>query len=248
VAQSLVELVDTTPNPDDQEGIYWGATLANLGCGRIEDARAHAQLLAEIVRELTPHHRIHAMGLGLMVEELAGRWEVIRTRTLQAEQAVAENLATPCNLNARSLLVCALGAAHDGDEDEARRLEASADALEMKGYGLTIDAPRLRLALFRGDLATAEALLESGEALYFAYTAAQAARLDALLALGDRVRVEEEAAPLLRPNSYLEPFALRALGVVRKDSELLGHALDRFEALGLDWHAAETRALLGPPV
>ena len=244
VAQSLIDLFDRTPNPDDREGIYWGATLANLGCGRIEDARAHAQLLAEIVRELTPHHRIHAMGLGLMVEELAGRWEAIRTRTPQAEQAVAENLATPCNLNARSLLVCALGAAHDGDEAEVRRLEASADSLEMKGYGLTIDAPRLRLALFRGDFATAEALLESGEAMYFAYTAAQAARLDALVALGDRGRVEEEAAPLLRPNTYLEPYALRALGLMRENEDLIAQAIKRFEKMGLDWHAAETRALL----
>jgi hypothetical protein len=79
--------------------------------------------------------------------------------------------------------------------------------------------------------------------MYFAYTAAQAARLDAFVALGDRCRIEEEAPALLRPNSYLEPFALRALGVARQDAELLGQALARFDAMGLDWHAGQTRAL-----
>jgi len=80
--------------------------------------------------------------------------------------------------------------------------------------------------------------------MYFAYTAAQAARLDALVALGDRGRVEEEAAPLLRPNTYLEPYALRALGLMRENEDLIAQAIKRFEKMGLDWHAAETRALL----
>jgi hypothetical protein len=179
-----------------------------------------------------------------MVEELAGRWETVRAVTVEAEEAVAENLATPCTMNARSLLVCALASAHAGDEIEARRLEASADGLEMKGYGLTIDAPRLRLALVRGDLEQAEELLESGEAMYFAELAARAARLDALSALGKRKQVEDEAAHLLRQGTYLEPFALRALGLMRQDHGLLARAIERFEALELDWHADETRALL----
>jgi class 3 adenylate cyclase len=242
-ADLLIEHFDGTPNPDDQEGIFWGATLANLGCGRIDDARAHARRLAEVVRELTPHHRIHAVGIGLMVEELAGCWQEIRGRIAHTERAVADNLATPCNLNARSLLVCALATALGGDQAEARRLEEDADSLGMKGYGLTMEAPRLRIALVRGDRARAEELLESGEAMYFAYTAAQAARLDAFVALGDRGRIEQEAPALLRPNSYLEPFALRALGVARQDAELLGQALARFESMRLDWHAGQTRAL-----
>jgi class 3 adenylate cyclase len=243
-ARLLLELLDETRNPDDREGIFWSTTLANLACGRIEPAREYAVLLAETARHLTPHHRLHAVAMGLMIEELAGRWEAVRAETAHAEQAVAENSATPCTMNARGLLVCALASAHAGDEDEARRLEASADALEMKGYGLTIDAPRLRLALVRGDLEAAERLLESGEAMYFAELAARAARLDALAALGKRDRVEEEARPLLRPNTYLEPYALRALGLMRQNEDLIAQAIERFEKMGLDWHAAETRALL----
>jgi hypothetical protein len=243
-ARLLLELLDETRNPDDREGIFWSSTLANLACGRIEPAREYAVLLAETARDLTPHHRLHAVAMGLMIEELAGRWEAVRAETAHAEQAVAENFATPCTMNARGLLVCALASAHAGDEYEARRLEASADALEMKGYGLTIDAPRLRLALVRGDLEAAERLLESGEAMYFAELAARAARLDALAALGKRDRVEEEARPLLRPNTYLEPYALRALGLMRQSENLIAQAIERFEKMGLDWHASQTRALL----
>ena len=98
--------------------------------------------------------------------------------------------------------------------------------------------------MIRNDLETAERLLESGEAMYFARTAATAARLDALVALGRREHVEEAAAPLLRPNTYLEPFALRALGRVREDKEFIARALEGFERMGLDWHAEETRVLI----
>jgi hypothetical protein len=56
--------------------------------------------------------------------------------------------------------------------------------------------------------------------------------------------VEAEAPRLLEPNTYLEPFALRALGVAREDARLIERAAVRFEAFGLDWHAARTSALL----
>ena len=42
----------------------------------------------------------------------------------------------------------------------------------------------------------------------------------------------------------MEPFALRALGLVRDDASLIERAADRFDAFGLDWDAARTRALL----
>jgi hypothetical protein len=53
------------------------------------------------------------------------------------------------------------------------------------------------------------------------------------------------SAPAERSRSYLQPFALRALGAVRGDKELVRQAHERFEALKLRWHAAQTRALLG---
>ncbi|HXL44275.1 MAG TPA: hypothetical protein VN960_09480 [Gaiellaceae bacterium] len=70
-----------------------------------------------------------------------------------------------------------------------------------------------------------------------------AARLDALAALRDRERVQELAPRFLQRRTYLEPFALRSLGIVREDENLIRQSLERFEALKLDWHAEQTRAL-----
>ena len=101
----------------------------------------------------------------------------------------------------------------------------------------------MRLALLRGDLDEAERILEllpPGGDPFSVDNAA--ARLDALVALGDRDRVEEEAAPFLDGESYTRPFALRALGIVRGDKALAEQAVARFEEMGLAWHAEETRA------
>jgi hypothetical protein len=37
---------------------------------------------------------------------------------------------------------------------------------------------------------------------------------------------------------------MRALGVVREDKALIEQAVDRFEAIGLAWHAEQSRNLL----
>jgi hypothetical protein len=71
------------------------------------------------------------------------------------------------------------------------------------------------------------------------------ARLDALAALNDEARVEQEAGQMLRPGKYPEPFALRALGIVRGDEALIAQADERFRALRLHWHADQTESLLG---
>jgi hypothetical protein len=41
------------------------------------------------------------------------------------------------------------------------------------------------------------------------------------------------------PHTYLEPFALRALGVVRQDHDLITRATGSFHALGLEWYAGQ---------
>jgi hypothetical protein len=71
-----------------------------------------------------------------------------------------------------------------------------------------------------------------------------ATQLDAAAALDKREVVEECAPPLLVTGSYIEPFALRALGRVRRDAELMERAAATFAAAGLEWHARETSALL----
>jgi hypothetical protein len=61
--------------------------------------------------------------------------------------------------------------------------------------------------------------------------------LDALAAARDSERLEREAPLFLARRSYLQPFALRALGVVREDEEMIEQAQAVFESMGLDWFA-----------
>ena len=69
---------------------------------------------------------------------------------------------------------------------------------------------------------------------------ALATKLEALIALGRTSEAEEAATPLLQRGTYLEPFALRTLGLARSDGTLIEQAVERFEEMGLAWHAAKT--------
>ena len=245
LALQRFELLADSTDPEARVNSHWYAVCTNLGAGRVDEARRHARLLDEVSRELSSHHAVHGISMSLMVEELQAHWEVVRGLAADTERRIADNAATPCQFNVRSLLVCAVASAYAGDEAEARRLETEADALGIEGYGLTNEAPRIRLALIRGELDRVERLLaELREAMYFTQVAGQATRLDALAALGDRKGVEDEALPLLRSDTFLEPFALRALGLVRENAELVARAIARFDALGLDRHAEETRGMV----
>jgi class 3 adenylate cyclase len=237
-----LELLPQITDLDRVAEILELAVPAVTAVGRMAEGRALARKNEEVGQRLSPHHRLHAVAQATDVEELAGRWAAIRELTPLVEERVAANVATPCVRNARSLLLCALAWAHEGNEARARELERAADELRLEGYGYALDPPRLRLALVRGDLRSVERLLEVRPAKTYTMGAgATAARLDGLAALGVRERVEAEAAPWLRPGIYLEPFALRALGIVRRSEELIEGAIARFGALELDWHADQTR-------
>jgi hypothetical protein len=68
------------------------------------------------------------------------------------------------------------------------------------------------------------------------------------MALGRTAEAEQAATGLLQPGTYLEPFALRTLGLARDDGSLTDAAVERFEAMGLAWHAEKTRELtIGAP-
>ena len=145
--------------------------------------------------------------------------------------------------------MCALANECLGQPEAARAFEQRARELWMDGYGFTLDTPRLRLALARGDLDQVEQLLALPDTAHgwhrgwFVF-ANVAARLDALAALDDRQPLEVEAPRYLRRGTYLEPFALRALGKAREDEEQIRRAAERFDAIGLAWHADQTRTML----
>jgi hypothetical protein len=242
VMDELIAVLPELPNPDVVATAFLIAVFGYLRAGQLgQAARASAQLV-ETAAGLTPHHRLHAAATHILLPTLTGRWNEVRARTAEAERAVDANLAAPppCAFNVSTLLNCAVAAALTGDEDEARRLEAKADGIGQEGYLLFLDPPRIRLALARqelGDLAH----LASSEPDWWE---PPSAFLDALAALGDREGIEAEAPKWVQEGTFGEPFALRALGIVRNDRTLLRQALERFEAMELPWHAEQTRRLL----
>ena len=56
-------------------------------------------------------------------------------------------------------------------------------------------------------------------------------------------QIESEARPFLEEQSYTRPFALRAVGISRRDESLIDEAAASFRAIGLEWRATETEAL-----
>jgi hypothetical protein len=109
----------------------------------------------------------------------------------------------------RILLVSALAELRLGEPGRASELEELAAEFRAEGFGHTIDTPRLRLALLRGELDQVERLVgepipDRGWHRAWLLMATQAARLDALAALGRRRELETWP----RRGTYLEPFLL----------------------------------------
>jgi hypothetical protein len=235
-------------DPDHLAEALLSAICAYLAVGRIREARQLARDLDELSTELTPHHRLHAVAYALMIDVVEGRWDTVHTLAQRTEQAVVANEATPCILNGWSLVCCATARVRAAEDDEeARRLEHAASGMSVSTSAVTSTA-RVGLALARGDLAAvgedlpADPPPRGGRPYWDAYLGT--VRLDALAALHDRERVEQEAPAQLRPGTVFEPFALRALGIVRRDPRLIEQALSRFESMELGWHAERTSELL----
>jgi class 3 adenylate cyclase len=243
-AQRRFDLEAAISDPDHLVELRENAMPPAAALGRLREVHRLAREHDGLTKRLSPHHRMHSVAVLTEVEELAGNWKGIRALEERVEQAVEANRDTPCVRNARCLLLCALARAEAGDEEPARNLESAADELGMEGHDYALEAVRIRLALARGDLDELGQLMKTRARERFVFGPQEhAARLDALAALRDREHVEELAPRFLQRRTYLEPFALRSLGIVREDENLIRQSLERFEALKLDWHAEQTRAL-----
>jgi len=247
-ATRRLEMADRISDPDHQVDIVGGMIPGLLGRGDITEARRYADLHDEAAARLSTHHQVHAVAMKLELEELTARWDSMRGLEARTVGVVEANVTTPCVRNARSLLACALAETLSGDDERSRELEAEAVELEMAGYAGSLAPLRIRLALGRGELDRLGALIAVAvpppPAKNWWSLNTESARLDGLAALGDRAAVEAEAPAFLVEGTYLEPFALRALGIVRDDAALLGRAVERFDAMGVAWHAAATRRVL----
>ena len=231
-------------NPNYESHQYWNAGFVYLRAGRIARARLFAEQFDELASSLTAHDEVHAVGLHAVVESALGEWEALRDLAVRAERASAANEDFPCQFNWRTLLVCALGLAQLEEENQSRRLEEIGCATAVVAGPPELEPALLRLALLRGDEEEVRRILEVLPAMGGPWGLdGAAARLDALLALGEKERLENEAAPFLCEEGYTRPFALRALGISRGDRSLLDQAVAHFEAMGLEWRAAETRTL-----
>ena len=242
-----VALAEEIGDPDLTTYVYGNAAGTYPYVGKFTEAREIAAREIEMASRLSAHHRLHAASAVVFVEALAGDWGAVVGYGKKAESAFADNMATPCILGSVLLLVCALGAVHEGNDAEAQRLETMVRDFGMEGYQQVLDPVEIELAIARGDVATLDRKLGDFHPTELEDVEGLVAWLGALVAL-DRVKEIEDSAPaLVIPGSYLEPFALRALGYARRDDALIERAAARFTEMGLDWHAMRTRDLLSAP-
>jgi class 3 adenylate cyclase len=241
--EEWLALLPAIGDPDHTHFALIEAVRTSIGSGRLANASRLSEQLVEIVDGLTIHHRLHGYQMRIEVESARGGWDAIRALASETERAVEANLATPCPGNVASLLAAAVASAYNREDTDSRRLEAKADAIGMEGYRMRFDPLRMQLAIARRDLTELRRLVEGADSEWlepYAFVPT-AALLDALIVLGEHEWIEEQAPGLVRPGTYVEPFALRALGVARGDEALLDEAIRRFQQIGLDWHAGETR-------
>jgi len=241
--EEWLALLPAIGDPDHTHFALIEAVRTSIASGRLANASRLSEQLVEVVDGLTIHHRLHGYQMRIEVESARSGWDAIRALTSETERTVEANLATPCPGNVASLLAAAVASANSAEDTDSRRLEAKADAIGMEGYRMRFDPLRMRLAIARGDLPELRRLVEGADSEWLEpYAFVQtAALLDALIVLREREWIEEQAPGLARPGTYVEPFALRALGVARSDQALLDEAIHRFQDIGLCWDAGETR-------
>jgi class 3 adenylate cyclase len=240
-----LELAPSIEDPDHLCEVYESAAPAVAAIGHFDEARRLAAEHWAISQRLSPHHRVHSISVLLELEDAVGDWEGIVADERLVVELVEANRATHCVRNPRDLLILALAYSCLGDEARAAELAAVAEPLAGEGHERSLNPPRLRRALVRGDVGEVRALLELTPYRTFVWgPSVFGTRLDARLALRDREAIEREGPALVQARTYAEPFALRALGWARGDDELLARADERFRALGLEWHRAQTERLL----
>ncbi len=247
LAAVRTELLPLIADPDRIADMLFMNADRHVNLGRFADARGMVDRLEDMVAGLTPHHRMHGLGMRLILDGALADWEAVRQLTPRSEAVIEANLATPCPFSVSALILLATGWTYAGNPSEPERLLARADEIGMAGY-IRFHAPRwLRLAIARQDRTEIRRLIDAIEPDWLTpgNWHLWAELFDGLLAIDDRERIETYAPQWLGRDVYVTALATRALGVARRDDALLQNAAARFEAMGLERHAESTRALLG---
>jgi hypothetical protein len=251
--EERLQLVPELSDPDDCHFAQMTAVCAYLALARMPEAARVCEQLEQLVQRITPHHRMHAVNCRLHVETVHGRWNVIRELTPMVEQTVRANATAPCTGNAGALFCCALARLRSGDDGtESDRLETEAGAQMLEGQRSYYDRHWLQVLLARTDLPGLARLVGSFDSTRYPTTLIGSIcrrRSSTPSAPPRDLEAIERVAPRwLRPGTYAEPFAMRALGVARGDAELLEEASRRFQAIGLRWRVEETEHWRGEKI
>ena len=232
-------------DPDRLADHQYVTAYLSVVTGHLADARRVAGEMEQNVAGLTPHHRVHGLGVRVMVERAFADWEAICGLTGRIEAAVEANQATPCPYNHGLLVALAAAWTYQGNPAEADRLLARGEQVGMGSYHRFQARHALRVAIAREDLPEIRRVIDMFKPNWLmADDWEQWTNLfDGLALLGDRDRIETEAQPWLAQDVYVTAFALRALAVVRRDPGLVDDAVQRFDAMGAERLAADTRAM-----
>jgi hypothetical protein len=239
------ELLQQIRDPDRAADMLMMNADLYITTGRIAEARVMTERMEETVAGLTPHHRIHGLGMRLLLEAATADWDAVRQLTKRTEEAIEANLATPCPFHVGMLIGLATAWTYAENDEESARLVARAEELGMATYHTILMPRRLRLAIARQDRAEVRRLIDSIQPdwLVAPFGQLRSALFDGLVLLDDRERIEAEAPRWLNEDVYTTPFAMRALAMARRDEALLEDAAARFDAMGLERHAQQTRAM-----
>ena len=242
-----LSLVDAIDDPDHQADIYGNAIAPAVARGRLADARRHAAAHEQVTAQLSPHHRLHGVSAGLGARRA-------RRRLGRSEPATAagrggsrrERGDAVCPQPALAARLCprpsparrrgggaparerSRGARHDGLRNRARCAARAARPRPRRPRSRRVAARRARRAPLELVLPQLD-----GHAPRRARGAGRPRRAWR----PSRAACSSRAPTWSR--SRCAPSASCA-----RTPDCSSSAAGRFDALGLDWHAARTRTLL----
>lgn len=242
-----MELLEDQLDREEQGEAHEQLVIVAVALGRIDEARARIERQDELVRPLSPHHRVHAIAVANEAAGVFGEWERILGLRDTSEERIEANRETPCGRHGNVTYLQAIASESTGDAEGARRFEALARSRVRSAYSPTVSTLQAQLALARGEIESAVELTpEAFDPLlarrwwWFA-APSTITYLDVRSTAGRRDDIELASARVLEEKCpILQPFALRALGRVRRDDGLLREAAARFREMGLDARERET--------